>query len=174
MLLLIDEFPALGKLEIFEEALAFIAGYGLKALLITQDLSQLTKAYSKDESIMSNCHIRIAFAPNKIETAELLSKMSGASTVAHTQRNFSGSRLSVVLNNVSTNEQLSQRPLLTPDETMRLPPTDELVFVAGHAPIYCQKIIYYKDPALVKRQMLGAAKLIGNSVIDAREKAARS
>ncbi|PIQ50567.1 MAG: conjugal transfer protein TraG, partial [Comamonadaceae bacterium CG12_big_fil_rev_8_21_14_0_65_59_15] len=36
MLLLIDEFPALGKLEIFEEALAFIAGYGLKALLITQ------------------------------------------------------------------------------------------------------------------------------------------
>jgi type IV secretion system protein VirD4 len=168
MLLLIDEFPALGKLDIFEEALAFIAGYGLKALLITQDLSQLTKAYSKDESIMSNCHIRIAFAPNKIETAELLSKMSGASTVAHTQRNFSGSRLSVVLNNVSTNEQLSQRPLLTPDETMRLPPADELVFVAGHAPIYCQKIIYYKDPALTQRQALGAAKMIGNAVIDAR------
>jgi type IV secretion system protein VirD4 len=116
----------MGKLEIFEEALAFIAGYGLKALLITQDLSQLTKAYSKDESILSNCHIRIAFAPNKIETAELLSKMSGASTVAHIQRNFSGSRLSVMLNNVSTNEQLSQRPLLTPDETMRLPPADEL------------------------------------------------
>jgi type IV secretion system protein VirD4 len=174
MLLLIDEFPALGKLEIFEEALAFIAGYGLKALLITQDLSQLTKAYSKDESILSNCHIRIAFAPNKIETAELLSKMSGASTVSHTQRNFSGSRLSVVLNNVSTNEQLSQRPLLTPDETMRLPPADELVFVAGHAPIYCQKIIYYKDPALVKRQTLGAAKRIGNAVIDARVNNARS
>ena len=173
MLLLIDEFPALGKLEIFEEALAFIAGYGLKALLITQDLSQLTKAYSRDESILSNCHIRIAFAPNRIETAELLAKMSGASTVAHTQRNFSGSRLSVVLNNVSTNEQLSQRPLLTPDETMRLPPADELVFVAGHAPIYCQKIIYYKDSALVKRQMLGAAKLIGNAMIDARVKSTR-
>ena len=171
MLLLIDEFPALGKLEIFEEALAFIAGYGLKALLITQDLSQLTKAYSRDESILSNCHIRIAFAPNKIETAELLSKMSGASTVAHAQRNFSGSRLSVVLNHVSTNEQLSQRPLLTPDETMRLPPEDELVFVAGHAPIYCQKIIYYKDANLLQRQALGAAKLIGNTVVDARRNA---
>lgn len=167
MLLLIDEFPALGKLEIFEEALAFIAGYGLKAVLITQDLSQLTKAYSKDESIMSNCHIRVAFAPNKIETADLLSKMSGASTVAHTQRNFSGSRLSVLLNNVSTNEQLSQRPLLTPDETMRLPPADELVFVAGHAPIYCQKIVYYKDATLTQRQGMGAAKNIGNAAIDA-------
>lgn len=170
LLLLIDEFPALGKLEIFEEALAFIAGYGLKALLITQDLSQLTKAYSRDESILSNCHIRIAFAPNKIETAELLSKMSGASTVAHTQRNFSGSRLSVVLNQVSTNEQLSQRSLLTPDETMRLPPADELVFVAGHAPIYCQKIIYYKDASLIQRQALGAASMIGNAVIDTRVK----
>jgi len=53
----------------------------------------------------------------------------------------------VVLNNVSTNEQLSQRPLLTPDETMRLPPADELVFVAGHAPIYCQKIIYLTHDA---------------------------
>lgn len=172
ILLLIDEFPALGKLEIFEEALAFVAGYGLKALLITQDLSQLTKAYSKDESIMSNCHIRIAFAPNKIETAELLSKMSGASTVAHTQRNFSGSRLSVVLNHVSTNEQLSQRSLLTPDETMRIPPADELVFVAGHAPIYCQKIIYYRDPTMLQRQSMGTAKLIGNAAMDARHKVA--
>lgn len=168
MLLLIDEFPALGKLEVFEEALAFIAGYGLKALLITQDLSQLNKAYSKDESIMSNCHIRIAYAPNKIETAELLSKMTGSSTVAHTQRNFSGSRLSVVLNNVSTNEQLTQRSLLTADETMRLPPSDELVFVAGHAPIYCQKIIYYKDNAFIQRQKMGQAANIGNPVIDKR------
>ena len=166
MLLLIDEFPALGKLEVFEEALAFIAGYGLKALLITQDLSQLAKAYSKDESIMSNCHIRIAYAPNKIETADLLSKMSGASTVAHTQRNFSGSRLSVVLNNVSTNEQLTPRPLLTADETMRLPPSDELVFVAGHAPIYAKKIIYYQDDAFIQRQKMGAAQHIGNPTLD--------
>jgi len=74
--------------------------------------------------------------------------------------------LSVVLNNVSTNEQLSQRSLLTPDETMRLPPADELVFVAGHAPIYYQKIIYYKDQVLTQRQMMGAAKNIGNRLID--------
>jgi len=51
---------------------------------------------------------------------------------------------------------------------MRLPPADELVFVAGHAPIYCQKIIYYKDAALTQRQMLGPARLIGNAAIDAR------
>lgn len=161
LLLLIDEFPALGKLDVFEEALAFIAGYGLKALLIVQDLSQLQKAYTRDESIISNCHVRIAYAPNKIETAELLSKMTGTTTVAHTQRSYSGKRLSVLMSGVSTNEQIVQRPLLTADETMRLPPSDELVFVAGHAPIYAQKIIYYADKRLSERQMMGAAESFG-------------
>ena len=59
LLLLIDEFPSLGKLDIFEESLAYIASYGLKALLIIQDISQLQKAYGRDESIVGNCHIRV-------------------------------------------------------------------------------------------------------------------
>lgn len=160
-MLLIDEFPSLGKLDVFEEALAFIAGYGLKALLIVQDLSQLQKAYTRDESIISNCHIRIAFAPNKVETAELLSKMTGQATVEYMQRNYSGKRLSVIMDSVNTNQQITQRALLTPDETMRLPPADELVFVAGHAPIYAQKIIYYADKRLSQRQLMGAAESFG-------------
>ena len=153
LLLLIDEFPSLGKLDIFQEALAFIAGYGLKALLITQDREQLISeaAYGAHETITSNCHIRVAFAPNKIETAKNVSEMCGTSTVEHTQRQYSGNRLAVVLQHVNTNEQIVQRPLLTPDECMRLPDSDQLVFVAGHAPIYCQKIIYWSDPAFADR-----------------------
>ena len=161
LLLAIDEFPSLGKLDVFQEALAFIAGYGMKALLIVQDLSQLYAAYTKDESIISNCHIRIAYAPNKIETAELLSKMAGTATVEHTQRQYSGNRLAVVLQNVNTNEQIVSRPLLTADECMRLPPDDELVFVAGHAPIYAKKIIYYKDPEFAARCAIPAPKETG-------------
>ena len=34
LLLLLDEFPALGRLDFFESALAFIAGYGIKAFLM--------------------------------------------------------------------------------------------------------------------------------------------
>ncbi|WP_375703942.1 type IV secretory system conjugative DNA transfer family protein, partial [Bartonella sp. AD13SXNS] len=81
LLLMLDEFPTLGKLEIFEKALAYIAGYGLKAYIITQDVQQLYKAYTTNESIISNCHIRIAYAPNKVETAEWMSKMAGETTV---------------------------------------------------------------------------------------------
>ena len=62
---MLDEFPSYGKLEVFQEALAYIAGYGIKAYLIAQDIAQLWGAYGRDESIVSNCHIRIAYAPNK-------------------------------------------------------------------------------------------------------------
>ena len=160
LLLLLDEFPSLGKLDIFQEALAFIAGYGLKALLIVQDLTQLYAAYGKDESILSNCHVRVAYAPNKIETAELLSRMSGQATVSHTQRQYSGGRFAVVLGHVNTNEQIIQRALLTPDEALRLPPEDELVFVAGNSPLYCRKIRYYNDAGF-QRRLLPVSKDTG-------------
>lgn len=161
LLLVLDEFPSLGRLDIFQEALAFIAGYGLTALLIAQDLSQLSAAYGRDESIISNCHIRIAFAPNRIETAELLSRMAGQGTVTHTQRQYSGNRLAIALMHVNTNEQIVQRPLLTADECMRLPADDELMFIAGHSPIYCQKIRYYDDRVLAERVKLGPAQATG-------------
>ncbi|WP_428946808.1 type IV secretory system conjugative DNA transfer family protein [Acidithiobacillus ferrooxidans] len=154
LLLLIDEFPSLGKLDVFQKALAFIAGYGLKALLIIQSKNQLYGEYTKDEAITDNCHLRIAYTPNRVDSAEELSKTVGNFTASHTQRQYSGNRLQVLLQHVNTNEQVIQRPLLTPEEFMRLPATDEVVFVSGHAPIYCRKIIYYTDPVLNKRRAI--------------------
>ena len=167
MLLMLDEFPSLGKLDVFEESLAFIAGYGLKAYLIIQDISQLWTAYGKDESIFSNCHIRVAYAPNKIETAELLSKMTGTATIVKQQHSLSGS-LYGQPNNISTSTQETQRSLLTPDEVMRLPaarkdakgnvkePGDMLIFVAGQAPIYGKQILYFMDPTFAARARIPA------------------
>ncbi len=154
MLLLIDEFTSLGKLDVFQKSLAFIAGYGLKALLIIQSKNQLYGEYTKDEAITDNCHIRIAFTPNRIDSAKELSETVGNFTASHTQRQYSGNRLQVLLQHVNTNEQLVQRPLLTPTEFMELPKTDEVVFVSGHAPIHCQKIVYHTDPVLNKRRAI--------------------
>ena len=73
-----------------QDALSYMAGYGLKAYLITQDIRQIVDAYGQNESIVSNCHVRIAFAPNQVDTAELLSKMTGTTTVQKASFNFSG------------------------------------------------------------------------------------
>ena len=51
-----------------------MAGCGLMAYLITQDIRQIVDAYGPNESIVSNCHVRIAFSPDQIETADLLSR----------------------------------------------------------------------------------------------------
>ena len=117
---MLDEFPSYGKLEVFQEALAYIAGYGIKAYLIAQDIAQLWGAYGHDESIVSNCHIRIAYAPNKIETAEWLSRMAGAATIVKEDITQSGGRFAAILKNVSKTYHQVGRPLATADEIMRL------------------------------------------------------
>jgi len=90
LLLLLDEFPSLGKLDILQESLAFLPGYGIKAYLIAQDINQLYAHYGRDEAITSTCHVQCAFAPNRIETAEHLSKLTGQTTVVKEQITTSG------------------------------------------------------------------------------------
>ncbi len=157
LLMMIDELPSLGRLEILQTALAFMAGYGIKAYLIVQDVSQLNSAYGgssgRDETIMANCHVQIAFAPNKIETMEMLSKLAGNTTVRTETRSFSGKRVGV-RNHVMVNVQETERPLLTPDEARRLPSSDSLIFVAGHPPIYAKKILYYEDAVFAERSRI--------------------
>ena len=163
LLLMLDEFTSLGKLEIFQTSLAYMAGYGIKSYIIIQDLTQLYNVYTKDEAILSNCHIRVAFAPNKIETAELLSKMAGTTTVVKSYITTSGTRASVVLNQVTESYQEVSRPLLTLDECMRLPGAtkdekgkitqagDILIFIAGKPPIYGKQILFFQDPIFQAR-----------------------
>lgn len=166
LLLLIDEFPSLGKLEIFEEALAFIAGYGMKAYLIIQDIAQLQKHYGREESITSNCHIRIAYAPNRIETAKMLSEMVGTTTVVKNTYSYSGKRSKTTLDSISAQASEVSRPLLTPDEIMRLKAPqkdgqgnitdagDMLIFQAGMAPILGTQILYFLDPTFNERSQI--------------------
>ncbi len=145
LLLMLDEFPALGRLDFFESALGVIAGYGIKAMLISQSTNQLDKTYGAKNSIIDNTHVRVFFAPNTIETAETISRMLGQKTEIHTQKNYAGHRLSPWLGHVMMADQETARSLLTPGEVLELPNSDELVFIAGHAPIRAKKIRYFLD-----------------------------
>ncbi len=166
LLLMLDEFPSLGKLEIFQESLAFIAGYGIKAYLICQDINQLKSretGYGHDEAITSNCHIQNAFPPNRIETAEHLSKLTGQTTVIKEQITTSGRRSSMMHGHVTRTMQETQRALLTPDECMRLPgpvkdadgmitkPGDMIIYVAGYPAIYGKQPLYFQDDVFLAR-----------------------
>jgi type IV secretion system protein VirD4 len=151
LLLMLDEFAALGRLDFFETALAFQAGYAIRAFLICQSLNQLAKAYGENNSILDNCHIRIAFACNDERTAKRISDALGIATEQRAMRNYAGHRLSPWLAHLMVSRQETARPLLTAGEVMQLPQTDEIVMVAGLPPIRAQKIRYYEDRAFRAR-----------------------
>jgi type IV secretion system protein VirD4 len=145
LLMMLDEFPALGRLDFFETALAFMAGYGIRAYLIAQSLNQISKAYGENNAILDNCHVRIAFSSNDERTAKRISDALGTATELCAQRNYAGHRLAPWLSHVMVSRQETARPLLTPGEVMQLPPSDELVLVSGLLPIRAAKLRYYED-----------------------------
>lgn len=157
VLLMLDEFPALGRLETFEMELAFMASYGLKAFLIAQSLNQLDKAYGQNNSILDNCHIRVAFATNDERTAKRVSEMLGTKTEQRHQRSYTGHRLSVWLGHVMVSQQETQRPLLTPGEVMQLPTEKSLILAAGSPPLFANKLRYFKDNTF--KRLVGEASI---------------
>jgi len=172
LLLLLDEFPQLGRLEVIEKGVSYTRSYGLKFYLITQDLNQLYKAYTKEEAFSSNCPIRIAYAPNKVETAEMLSKMSGTTTAEMTTESISGEKGGFGMGKKTSSIQVQgvQRPLLTVDECMRLPGAIKegtgkivkagsmLIFSQGFAPVMGRQILYFLDPVFRERSKVPAPK----------------
>lgn len=151
LLMMLDEFPALGRLDFFETALAFMAGYGIRAYLIAQSLNQISKAYGENNAILDNCHVRIAFSSNDERTAKRISDALGTATELRAQRNYAGHRLSPWLGHVMVSRQETARPLLTPGEVMQLPPNDELILVSSLAPIRAKKLRYYEDRNFTSR-----------------------
>lgn len=150
LLLMLDEFPQLGNMQCIELALAICAGYGIKMCIVSQDVNQLNKAYTKDNSIGSNCHVHIYFTPNIDAggaTAEAISKTLGKRTIDSVSHSDGGGGWFKGSNSTS---QMG-RELMTPDEVSQMSSEKELVFVAGHRPIYGDKLRYYLQPWLLKR-----------------------
>jgi type IV secretion system protein VirD4 len=151
LLLMLDEFPALGRLDFFEASLAFMAGYKIRAFLIAQSLNQIEKAYGPNNAILDNCHVRVAFATNDERTARRISDSLGTATEMRAMKNYAGHRLSPWLGHLMVSRQETARALLTPGEVMQLPPQDAIVLIAGAPPIRARKIRYYADTRLAGR-----------------------
>ena len=151
LLLMLDELPVLGRLDFLESTLAFMAGYGVRAFLITQSLNQIERAYGPNNAILDNCHVRVCFAANDERTAKRISEALGTATEERAMRNYAGHRLSPWLGHLMVSKAESARALLTPGEIMQLPANEEIVMLAGTAPIRARKARYFKDPRLARR-----------------------
>jgi type IV secretion system protein VirD4 len=143
LLMLLDEFPSLGRLSFFEAELPYLAGYGIKCFLIAQSLNQIEKAYGANNAILDNCHVRVTYNALDERTAKRISELLGQATLLRRQRSFQGS--AAWLSKVNHSEQEVGRALLMPDEILRLPYDEALLMVGGLPPYHAKKIMYYLD-----------------------------
>lgn len=159
LLMIIDEATSLKKLPILQEALGYVAGYGIRMFMLVQDITQVEELYGDKQSFDSGAETRIVYAPNKIETAEKLARMSGKTTV--TEENASNSRelIGIKPGSVSLSTSKTARDLITADEFMMLHDQDMVVFIKGHPPVYGRKAFYYEDKVMLGRAKIPAPKL---------------
>lgn len=144
VLFLLDEVAALGHIRVLEEAIGYIAGYGVTLWLFFQDLGQLEKTYRKWRSIIANCAVRQAFNVADAQTAKELSALLGVATVKVDSEGRSASfPFSLLPHSVHRGSVQTARPLMTEDEVMALPARKQLIFVQGLRPILANKIRYF-------------------------------
>ncbi len=146
LLMMIDEFPSLGKLEIVEKAMAYVAGYGIKVYLIIQSITQLNKIYTEKNSIVDNCHLQMFYATNRIEVAKEISERIGKTTILVDSVSTSGQRTELFDKGQSRSTQEVAKALLSPEDVMKLPYTDAILFISGKKPYLAKKNVFYDDP----------------------------
>jgi len=154
VLMMMDEFPTLGKLVQMQAGIAYFRGYRVKLFLIVQDTEQLKNIYKSEglNIFLSNSTYRITFSANNIDTAKLISSLLGNKTVV--SQSYSRPKY-LDLNPGARNISISKasRALLLPQEVMRLPRDEQILLIEGEAPIRCSKIFYYKDKFFTSRVM---------------------
>ena len=148
LLLMCDEFPQFGTLTSLETALAVMAGYGLRACLIAQDVNQLAKRYTERNSITSNCLINVFYTPNQETnnaTTKMISETLGNKTIQTQSRTKS--------KETSTSTQSTARSLMTADEVSHMSKDKALILAAGTFAIMANKLHYFKHKYFTKRLM---------------------
>lgn len=142
LLMLMDEFPLLGRLAFFEKSLRLMSGYGIKTMFVAQSLNDIVETYGANNTILDNCHVYTAFSALDPLTQDKVSKLTGTVLERKTSRS-SPAGLGSGRSSVSRSE--IERPLLEPGEIRALPDEVQLTFAAGHRPLRTRKVLYDRE-----------------------------
>lgn len=149
VMMLLDEFTALGRIPIIAESISYLPGYNVRVVLVIQTPAQLREVYGANgaETMLKSLAARIAFAPKDFSDAREISEELGYSTVkvksvSHPVAGFWSARGSRQ-RSVSVSEQ--RRALMLPQEVKELGAKEALIFYEGMRPIRCRKIRYFSD-----------------------------
>lgn len=150
-LVLLDEFTALGKVEIIQKSVAYMAGYNMRLMLIFQSKSQVEGVYGKEgaKDIFANMACQVEYTPTEQDQAEELSRKLGTQTVKG--KSVSRNRGKGGGGSVSTSDQ--SRALMLPQELKEMDAEKEIIFFRRTPPIFCDKAFYYTSPDVFGKRM---------------------
>lgn len=151
LLLMLDEFPRLGRLEVLGEAIDLAAGYGLQMYMLCQGSTHVVDIWGPNHRFVTNSAVRIYATPNDNPTAREISEQLGRATNVHQSRTFTGHRLSPWLGHVMISDQESERPLMTEGEVLSMDRRELLVLAHAQSPMRALQLRYYEDSQLKKR-----------------------
>ncbi len=156
MLMLMDEFTAMGRMDVWAKRISISASYGVRDLCIVQSRAQLRSAYGDDDAqnFITNHGAQIVFAPREQSDANEYSEMLGYKTLRKQHRSTSRGRGT---HQVSINHTEEKRALFLPQEIKELPVDEELIFYEGCKPIRARKNWYFKDRQLKQRASVAPA-----------------
>lgn len=157
VLMLLDEFTALGRIPIIAESISYLPGYNVRVVLVIQTPAQLREVYGMNgaETMLKSLAARIVFAPKDFADAREISDELGNTTVkvrtlSKPLHDFSSGKDS---RGRSVNVSEQRRALLLPQEVKELGPDEAIVFLEGVRPIRCRKIRYFQDRRFRARLM---------------------
>jgi type IV secretion system protein VirD4 len=121
-------------------------------MILIQDLSQVYATYGREaaKSFINN-KVRVAFAQNDYESAELISKWIGDTTVEQHSQNRKNAFLNEHMDMGSQTINRIKKALISPAEIMRLNKDKMIITVEGAHPILGKKVIWYQDANLLPR-----------------------
>jgi type IV secretion system protein VirD4 len=154
VMMLLDEFTALGRIPIIAEAISYLPGYNVRVVLVIQTPAQLREIYGAhaSETMLKSLAARIVFAPKDYSDAREISDELGFTTVkvkTLSKPIFDFESKGRRSRSQSVGEQ--RRALLLPQEVKELGNDHEIIFYEGMRPIRCRKIRYFEDPRFKAR-----------------------
>lgn len=150
-LLIMDEFAAMGKVDIIESGAAYIAGYNLRLMAIFQNLAQINNLYGEHgaRSLMTNFDCQIIYTTRDNKDAQEYSEIIGYETVHSKNRSTGKSGRSI---SEATGEGAGhKRAVMLPQEIKAMPMTDCVINMPGMNTIHAKKVRYYNDKVFKPR-----------------------
>ncbi|MGR3609163.1 MAG: type IV secretory system conjugative DNA transfer family protein [Sulfitobacter sp.] len=143
ILLVLDEFVRMGRMEQIMNIANVAAGAGVEALFVTQDTGQVEKAYGPNDarSIFGSCITKRVFNLNDIETAEWAARHLGESTVYSKQ--IREGKAPNEAGNPSYSEQ--RQKIMTPEQIVGMKADELLILVGNRNPLKAKQNAYFRS-----------------------------